>query len=84
MEAGRNAEKFSVIEPRASFSMYLQVLAAVDVSMGVAPVSGEPLSFAIWEAGAPSTPDPDPRPVTLLRSYGEEQPQPDLRLNARV
>ncbi|GIW05257.1 MAG: hypothetical protein KatS3mg060_0062 [Dehalococcoidia bacterium] len=61
----------------------LQVLAAVDFTPRH-DEPGEPLSYALWEMGAPATTDPDPRPRTLLRAYQLSSDSASRYLNATV
>jgi hypothetical protein len=66
-----------------SFQTLAQLLAAVPPAAPPAE-PGEPLSYALWTMSAPSSPDPDPRPRTLIRAYLPDVGCASHHLNATV
>jgi hypothetical protein len=68
---------------QAPFRLLLQVRAAVEATPSEA-AQGEPLSYALWEMAAPTTSDPDPRPLSLLRAYHPSDTPASRHLNATV
>ncbi|MCS6800983.1 MAG: hypothetical protein RMM58_04100 [Chloroflexota bacterium] len=70
-------------EETVSFRTLLRVLAAIEPGPPRAE-GGEPLSYALWTMAVPSSPDPDPRPRSLLHAYLPREALASQYLNATV
>lgn len=66
-----------------SFQTLTQLLAAVPLTPPPTEPAA-PLSYALWTMSAPSSPDPDPRPRTLIRAYLPNESGASHYLNATV